>query len=73
MADTETPKVADLSLASSAKMETPIVPLPDTEEPSATPRSSTKPNARPAPARIRPQDTGLKIVFHPKDEDVEYE
>lgn len=90
MPDAEAPKVADLSLASSAKMETPTVPLPGAEEPLGTPNSSTKPisgaeeplgtpnsstkpKARLNPDRIRPQDTGLKIMFHPPNEEVDYE
>ncbi|KAK8113454.1 hypothetical protein PG984_013980 [Apiospora sp. TS-2023a] len=57
----------------SFKIEIPIIPVPSIKNLSVITRSSTKSNARPNPARIKPQDEGLKIVFHPKDEDVEYD
>ncbi|KAK8119804.1 uncharacterized protein PG998_004430 [Apiospora kogelbergensis] len=67
-------KAEKTSLSPSAKVETTIPPLPGAEEPPVTPNPSTKSKARPNPVKIRPQDTGLKIMFEPPIlDDIEYD
>ncbi|KAK7963486.1 hypothetical protein PG988_010460 [Apiospora saccharicola] len=69
----ETPEVAGLPPAPSAKMEATTAPLPGAEETTGTPNSSTKPKALLSPKRIGTNDTGLKIMSQPENDEVDYD